>query len=85
MSATGASVTRLGIPGAMLYGRTGDKVADAPEFDDLYATARSMSVDNALLMTSRTSSRRPIPVPNKGTTDGRAQTGTVRPVPARMT
>jgi len=38
------AVTRLGFPGAMLYGRTGDKPADAPEFDDLYATAARLGV-----------------------------------------
>jgi len=38
------AVTRLGFPGAMLYGRTGDKPADAPKFDDLYATAARLGV-----------------------------------------
>ncbi|MFI6013310.1 amidohydrolase family protein [Streptomyces sp. NPDC051243] len=38
------AVTRLGFRGAMLYGRTGDKPADAPEFDDLYATAERLRV-----------------------------------------
>ncbi|NUT46193.1 MAG: amidohydrolase family protein [Saccharothrix sp.] len=38
------AVTRLGFRGAMLYGRTGDKLADAPEFDDLYATAERLGV-----------------------------------------
>ncbi|WP_269112255.1 amidohydrolase family protein [Lentzea aerocolonigenes] len=38
------AVTQLGFPGAMLYGRTGDKTADAPEFDDLYATAERLRV-----------------------------------------
>ncbi|MFE8947759.1 amidohydrolase family protein [Streptomyces sp. NPDC007856] len=38
------AVTQLGIRGAMLYGRTGDKLADAPEFDDLYATAERLRV-----------------------------------------
>jgi len=38
------AVTRLGFPGAMLYGRTGDKPADSPEFDDLYATAARLGV-----------------------------------------
>ncbi|MET9626180.1 amidohydrolase family protein [Lentzea sp. NPDC006480] len=38
------AVTQLGFPGAMLYGRTGDKLADAPEFDDLYATAERLRV-----------------------------------------
>ncbi|GAA5040220.1 hypothetical protein HNP84_005150 [Thermocatellispora tengchongensis] len=33
------AVTRLGFRGAMLYGRTGDVLPDAREFDDLYATA----------------------------------------------
>ncbi len=36
--------TRLGFRGAMLYGRTGDKLADAPEFDDLYAAAARLRV-----------------------------------------
>lgn len=34
----------LGFRGAMLYGRTGDKLADAPEFDDLYGTAARLRV-----------------------------------------
>jgi uncharacterized protein len=38
------AVTRLGLRGAMLYGRTGDTLADAPEFDDLYATAERLRV-----------------------------------------
>jgi predicted TIM-barrel fold metal-dependent hydrolase len=38
------AVTRLGFPGAMLYGRTGDKPADAPDFDDLYGTAERLGV-----------------------------------------
>ncbi|MFI7447347.1 amidohydrolase family protein [Nonomuraea sp. NPDC049714] len=38
------AVTRLGFRGAMLYGRTGDKLADAPEFDDLYAAAARLRV-----------------------------------------
>ncbi|MEU8350125.1 amidohydrolase family protein [Streptomyces sp. NPDC048845] len=38
------AVTRLGFRGAMLYGRTGTKPADAPEFDDLYATAERLRV-----------------------------------------
>lgn len=38
------AVTRLGFPGAMLYGRTGDLPADAPEFDELYATAARLGV-----------------------------------------
>jgi uncharacterized protein len=33
------AVTQLGFRGAMLYGRTGDKLADAAEYDDLYAAA----------------------------------------------
>ncbi|WP_432491871.1 amidohydrolase family protein [Kineococcus gypseus] len=33
------AVTRLGFKGAMLYGRTGDVLADDPRHDDLYATA----------------------------------------------
>ncbi|MEV8373286.1 amidohydrolase family protein [Kribbella sp. NPDC056861] len=38
------AVTQLGFRGAMLYGRTGDKPADAPEYDDLYATAARLQV-----------------------------------------
>lgn len=38
------AVTKLGFPGAMLYGRTGDKLADAAEFDELYATATRLGV-----------------------------------------
>jgi predicted TIM-barrel fold metal-dependent hydrolase len=38
------AVTRLGFRGAMLYGRTGTTLADAPEFDDLYATAERLRV-----------------------------------------
>lgn len=38
------AVTQLGLRGAMLYGRTGDVMADAPEFDDLYATAERLGV-----------------------------------------
>jgi uncharacterized protein len=38
------AVTRLGLRGAMLYGRTGTMLADAPEFDDLYATAARLRV-----------------------------------------
>lgn len=38
------AVTQLGFPGAMLYGRTGDRLADAPEFDDLYGTAERLRV-----------------------------------------
>jgi uncharacterized protein len=38
------AVTRLGFRGAMLYGRTGTRLADAPEFDDLYATAERLRV-----------------------------------------
>ncbi|MGW7532847.1 amidohydrolase family protein [Amycolatopsis sp. NPDC054798] len=34
----------LGFRGAMLYGRTGEKLADAPEFDDLYGTAERLRV-----------------------------------------
>ena len=36
------AVTRLGFRGAMLYGRTGDRLADAPEFDDLYGMAERL-------------------------------------------
>ncbi|HEY4019283.1 MAG TPA: amidohydrolase family protein [Pseudonocardiaceae bacterium] len=38
------AVTQLGFRGAMLYGRTGDKLADAPEFDDLYGAAERLRV-----------------------------------------
>lgn len=38
------AVTQLNFRGAMLYGRTGDKLADAREFDDLYATAERLRV-----------------------------------------
>ncbi len=38
------AVTQLGFRGAMLYGRTGTMLADAPEFDDLYATAERLRV-----------------------------------------
>ncbi|MEU4742372.1 amidohydrolase family protein [Actinosynnema sp. NPDC023658] len=38
------AVTQLGFRGAMLYGRTGDKLADAPEFDDLYGEAERLRV-----------------------------------------
>lgn len=38
------AVTRLGFRGAMLYGRTGTMLADAPEFDDLYAAAERLGV-----------------------------------------
>ena len=38
------AVTQLGFRGAMLYGRTGNTLADAPEFDDLYATAERLRV-----------------------------------------
>jgi predicted TIM-barrel fold metal-dependent hydrolase len=38
------AVTQLGFRGAMLYGRTGTKLADAPEFDDLYAAAERLRV-----------------------------------------
>ncbi|TWE23497.1 amidohydrolase family protein [Prauserella muralis] len=38
------AVTRLGFRGAMLYGRTGETLADAPEFDDLYGTAERLRV-----------------------------------------
>jgi uncharacterized protein len=34
----------MGFRGAMLYGRTGSRLADAPEFDDLYATAERLGV-----------------------------------------
>ena len=37
------AVTQLGLKGAMLYGRTGDRLADAPEYDDLYATAEALN------------------------------------------
>ncbi|WP_231500297.1 amidohydrolase family protein [Saccharothrix sp. NRRL B-16314] len=38
------AVTHLGFRGAMLYGRTGDKPADSPEFDDLYGIAEKLRV-----------------------------------------
>ena len=38
------AVTRLGFPGALLNGRTGTTNADAPEYDDLYATAERLGV-----------------------------------------
>jgi predicted TIM-barrel fold metal-dependent hydrolase len=38
------AVTRLGLPGAMLYGRTGEANADSREFGDLYATAEPLGV-----------------------------------------
>jgi predicted TIM-barrel fold metal-dependent hydrolase len=38
------AVGDLGFPGAMLYGRTGDKLADHPDNDELYATAERLRV-----------------------------------------
>lgn len=38
------AVTRLGLRGAMVYGRTGDVQADSPRYDDLYATAERLRV-----------------------------------------
>ncbi|MGW0194760.1 amidohydrolase family protein [Nonomuraea sp. NPDC003201] len=38
------AVAELGFPGAMLYGRTGDKLADHPGNDELYATAERLGV-----------------------------------------
>ncbi|WP_020417364.1 amidohydrolase family protein [Amycolatopsis sp. ATCC 39116] len=38
------AVTGLGFRGAMLYGRTGDALADAPQFDDLYGAAERLHV-----------------------------------------
>jgi hypothetical protein len=38
------AVTGLGFRGAMLYGRTGDRLADAPENDELYAMAERLRV-----------------------------------------
>lgn len=38
------AVTRLGLKGAMLYGRTGDVLADSRRNDDLYATAERLGV-----------------------------------------
>ena len=38
------AVAQLGFRGAMLYGRTGDKLADAPEYDDLYVAAARLRV-----------------------------------------
>ncbi|MFG2960945.1 amidohydrolase family protein [Streptomyces sp. NPDC048291] len=38
------AVTQLGFRGAMLYGRTGDRLADDQEFDELYAAAEHLRV-----------------------------------------
>ncbi|SMB84237.1 amidohydrolase family protein [Deinococcus hopiensis] len=38
------AVTQLGLRGAMLYGRTGTVLADAPEFDPVYAAAERLRV-----------------------------------------
>jgi predicted TIM-barrel fold metal-dependent hydrolase len=38
------AVGTLGFPGAMLYGRTGDKLADHPDNDELYAAAERLGV-----------------------------------------
>ncbi|WP_020098502.1 amidohydrolase family protein [Microbacterium sp. 11MF] len=38
------AVTRLGMVGAMLYGRTGDVLADSPAYDELYAKAVELGV-----------------------------------------
>lgn len=38
------AVTRHGFVGAMLYGRTGADLADAPQFDDLYGAAERLRV-----------------------------------------
>ncbi|WP_345408800.1 amidohydrolase family protein [Nonomuraea salmonea] len=38
------AVRELGFPGAMLYGRTADKLADHPDNDELYATAERLGV-----------------------------------------
>ncbi|MFJ3976479.1 amidohydrolase family protein [Streptomyces sp. NPDC090021] len=38
------AVTELGFPGAMLYGRTGSKLADDSEYDELYAAAERLQV-----------------------------------------
>jgi predicted TIM-barrel fold metal-dependent hydrolase len=38
------AVVELGFPGAMLYGRTGDKLADHPDNDELYAMAERLAV-----------------------------------------
>lgn len=38
------AVCELGFPGAMLYGRTGDRLADHPDHDELYATAERLAV-----------------------------------------
>jgi predicted TIM-barrel fold metal-dependent hydrolase len=38
------AVTELGFPGAMLYGRTGDRPADHPDNDELYAAAERLGV-----------------------------------------
>lgn len=38
------AVSHLGFRGAMLYGRTGDAHADAPQFDEIYAAAERLRV-----------------------------------------
>ncbi|MEV8597786.1 amidohydrolase family protein [Streptomyces sp. NPDC052013] len=38
------AVTELGFPGAMIYGRTGSKLADDPGYDELYAAAERLRV-----------------------------------------
>lgn len=38
------AVTQLGFPGAMLYGRTGEKLADNPDYYELYAAAEELGV-----------------------------------------
>jgi predicted TIM-barrel fold metal-dependent hydrolase len=38
------AVTRLGFPGAMLYGRAGNRLADDPANDELYAAAERLGV-----------------------------------------
>ncbi|GII82179.1 amidohydrolase [Sphaerisporangium siamense] len=38
------AVTKLGLPGAMVYGRTGSKLADDPSYDELYAAAERLRV-----------------------------------------
>ncbi|MFR0359633.1 amidohydrolase family protein, partial [Streptomyces sediminimaris] len=37
-------MAELGFPGAMLYGRTGNKLADHPDNDELYAMAERLAV-----------------------------------------
>ena len=62
-----ATVTNYGADGitsnclGMLYGRTGDKPADAPEFDDLYAAAEMALAGDAPTTVSAVAQRYGIP------------------------